>query len=81
MHYSSIIAASRPSEEDQGELLFAKAVFFSNFSFAGSVIAALQQHYSCNKGGEKEEDQGELLFAKAVFFDNFSCVGNIIGAL
>ena len=49
-----------------------------------SIICALYQQYSCNKGGEKEgveeeeeeeraeEDQGELLVAKADFFNNFS---------
>ena len=31
------------AEEDQGELLFAKAVFFDNFGCAGSIIGARAQ--------------------------------------
>ena len=29
------------AEEDQGELLFAKAVFFENVSCVGSIVGAL----------------------------------------
>ena len=52
MHYSSSCNKGREkeeneedkeerAEEDQGELLFAKAVFFENFSCVGSIIGAL----------------------------------------
>ena len=33
--------ATRRCEEEQGELLFAKAVFFENFGCVGSIIGAL----------------------------------------